>query len=262
MSSPRGASTAPRQLYFAYGSNLWMKQMAIRCPNSCYRGRALLPDYRWLINERGYANIVPASGFTIHGLVYELGTGDEARLDRSEGVSSGAYSKVCLPVILHPASAALQISTQRLAQDGGPGRVIAEARQQMMHVKNSEVYLWSSILVYVSYDFVHFGYPRDGYIDRMNSGIGDAVTMGVPQDYFENAIRNAIPERPVVRHVNHRGHPEPHATPQTYSLPKTRRSHSTGYLHASAKPEHEIDRRLYEHQTPRGASRMGFQYYL
>ncbi|KAI9646721.1 hypothetical protein NHQ30_004718 [Ciborinia camelliae] len=45
-------------LYFAYGSNLSLTQMQTRCPNSTYYGLGLLQGYRWIINERGYANIV------------------------------------------------------------------------------------------------------------------------------------------------------------------------------------------------------------
>ncbi|KAI0549357.1 hypothetical protein F4679DRAFT_547637 [Xylaria curta] len=260
MLSSRRVPRAPRQLYFAYGSNLWMKQMATRCPNSYYIGRALLPDYRWQINERGYANIVPASGFTVHGLVYELGAGDEARLDRSEGVSSGAYSKAYLPVVMHLASAALQMSTQSLVQNGGPEPVIVEAQKHMTDVGSSEACLWPNVLVYISYDFVRWGRPRDGYIDRMNSGIGDATAMGVPPDYFENTIRNSIPERLVAYHVNRRGFPEPRAAPQAYSSPKTPRNQSTRYLRAGERSGYEIDKRIYGHRTPRAASR-SFLYY-
>ncbi|KAI1740848.1 hypothetical protein F4680DRAFT_87377 [Xylaria scruposa] len=260
MPSPRRVPRTPRQLYFAYGSNLWMKQMATRCPNSYYVGRALLPDYRWQINERGYANIVPASGFTVHGLVYELGAGDEARLDRSEGVFSGAYSKAYLPIVVHLASAALQMPTQSLVQNGGPKPVIVEAQKQMTYVGSSEAYLCPNVLVYISYDFIRRGRPRDSYIDRMNSGIGDATAMGVPPDYFDNTIRNSIPKRLVAPHVNHRGFPEPRAAPLAYSSPNTYRNQCTCYLCAGEKSGHDIDRRTYGHRTPRTLSR-NFQYY-
>ncbi|KAI1116788.1 hypothetical protein F5Y14DRAFT_405243 [Nemania sp. NC0429] len=261
MPSPRRASIPPRQLYFAYGSNLWLKQMATRCPNSWYAGRAVLTDYRWQINERGYANIVPASGFTVHGLVYELGPGDEPRLDRSEGVASGAYSKAYLPVVLHPAPAALRISTQSMVEDGGPERIVGAARHP--HGREPQASLWPGVLVYVSYDFVRWGNPRDEYIDRINSGISDAVTMGIPQDFFENAVRDLIPRRPVVHHVNRRRSLRSRATLETPSSPEHRRSKSAGYQGAaSPESEDERDRRAYEYYRSRGRSNMGFWYYL
>ncbi|KAL7620496.1 hypothetical protein AAE478_009491 [Parahypoxylon ruwenzoriense] len=46
-------------LYFAYGSNLSPTQMHGRCPSSTPVGLAFLPGWTWLINERGFANIVP-----------------------------------------------------------------------------------------------------------------------------------------------------------------------------------------------------------
>ncbi|KAK5013992.1 hypothetical protein LTR60_003581 [Cryomyces antarcticus] len=45
-------------LYFGYGSNLWLHQMARRCPDSTYKGIARLEGHRWIINKRGYANVV------------------------------------------------------------------------------------------------------------------------------------------------------------------------------------------------------------
>lgn len=45
-------------LYFGYGSNLWLHQMHLRCLTSEYVGIARLNGYRWMINSRGYANVV------------------------------------------------------------------------------------------------------------------------------------------------------------------------------------------------------------
>jgi gamma-glutamylcyclotransferase len=187
---------ATPRLYFAYGSNLWLAQMATRCPNSIYVGRAILPDYRWHINERGFANVVPASGFTVHGMVYELRGDDEARLDRSEGVSSGAYSKAYKAVILHGAPAALQMRTKWLIEDGGPTQVIETARRRAHPTYELEPYLQADVLVYLSEDFVRDGQPRDEYIDRMNYGIRDAIAVAIPSDFFKNTIRQSIPRRP------------------------------------------------------------------
>ncbi|KAI0506347.1 hypothetical protein F5B22DRAFT_623896 [Xylaria bambusicola] len=220
-------STARRQLYFAYGSNLWLEQMATRCPHSYYVGRAVLPDYRWLINERGFANIVPASGYTVHGLVYELGVGDEPRLDRSEGVSKGVYSKDYLPLLLHQAPRALQISTQSLAEDGSLERAIGASQLQMTSGRKRRAYLQPRVLVYISYDFVAPGDPRTEYTDRMNYGIRDAATMGVPEDYFQNALYPLLGTRPAVHNVTRRQSLRAPGGP-ALPPPKTR-SRSTSY---------------------------------
>ena len=40
-----------RHSYFAYGSNLCMRQMARRCPGAVDPRPAMLTDHDWLINE-------------------------------------------------------------------------------------------------------------------------------------------------------------------------------------------------------------------
>ncbi|KAI0877787.1 hypothetical protein GGS24DRAFT_497499 [Hypoxylon argillaceum] len=47
------------RLYFAYGSNLSTAQMHSRCPLSTPIGLAHLAGWTCIINQRGYANIVP-----------------------------------------------------------------------------------------------------------------------------------------------------------------------------------------------------------
>lgn len=90
---------APETLYFAYGSNLHLEQMAGRCPSSRYIGRAVLESYRWQINQRGYANIVESPGDKVEGLVYLLNEMDAFALDVDEGVPE-CYEKIRLEVKL------------------------------------------------------------------------------------------------------------------------------------------------------------------
>jgi gamma-glutamylcyclotransferase (GGCT)/AIG2-like uncharacterized protein YtfP len=90
------------ELYFAYGSNLDEQQMRERCPGSRPLFRATLPGHRldfthysaarW---KGGTADIVPDRSATVWGLVYEMGSGDFAKLDRWEG----GYARVTLRVL-------------------------------------------------------------------------------------------------------------------------------------------------------------------
>jgi hypothetical protein len=96
----------PQSLYFAYGSNLQLKQMAKRCPDSQFQGRARLNNFIWQINERGFANVISAPNSFVEGLCYLLSAEDEARLDRSEGVPT-AYQKKWTQVDFYPAAAKL-----------------------------------------------------------------------------------------------------------------------------------------------------------
>ncbi|KAL8934568.1 MAG: hypothetical protein Q9216_005843 [Gyalolechia sp. 2 TL-2023] len=116
----------PERLYFAFGSNLHLGQMARRCPESRYIGTGHLHDYRFQINERGYANVVPSPGNCVEGLVYLLSKNDEERLDQHEGVPT-AYEKHSLPVEVYTASTELV------------GRSVLEVSQQLEESKYGSV---------------------------------------------------------------------------------------------------------------------------
>ncbi len=75
-----------RHLYFAYGSNLCVRQMARRCPDAVGARHALLTGHDWLINQRGVATIEPVSGSEVHGVVWEVSDRDLDALDSAEGV--------------------------------------------------------------------------------------------------------------------------------------------------------------------------------
>lgn len=169
-------------IYFGYGSNLWLHQMKMRCPTSRYMGIARLNGYRWIINERGYANVVevasppeprtptnvPTTNVS-YGLVYELKPRDEANLDANEGVPV-AYTKEMLEVDFWP-----------LASDGGAIDVRKTPQKQVM-------------LVYLNRGMVEDDKPKKEYIYRMNMGIVDAIKSGVPQEYVDQSLRTFIPE--------------------------------------------------------------------
>lgn len=86
------------KLYFAYGSNMFIQQMDIRCPDNRLIGRGVLFDYKWTVSIRGYANIVKSEGTQVQGLVYRISADDEEALDMYEGVAAKAYIKIRLPV--------------------------------------------------------------------------------------------------------------------------------------------------------------------
>lgn len=120
--------TASDRLYFAYGSNLSPEQMARRCPDSIFLGKATLRGHRWQINERGVANLgpvpaVPAAGSkegrrgrsrggddsrdksedaVVEGLIYAISVADERQLDSYEGVAKGRYDKFEVQVDFEP----------------------------------------------------------------------------------------------------------------------------------------------------------------
>jgi len=167
--------------------------MATRCPSSTFYGRAILPDYQWQINQRGVANIIPCAGSSVHGLIYRLdGTSDdEARLDRSEGVGAGYYTKKYLSMVVYRASEGKRLQMRRIVEELGG----AEGMRSMERGKERAGRMESGVLVYASEGYVQRGEPREEYVGRMNLGIRDGVAMGIPRAYFENAVRGFIPDR-------------------------------------------------------------------
>lgn len=165
-------------LYFAYGSNLSTTQMLQRCPSSAPVGLAYLHGWEWLINERGFANVVqvqkPVQRVSgprdknlpcVYGVLYRLQPADEAMLDKYEGVPL-AYQKVVLDVEIVKGSDADTDKEAELVQG----------------------------LVYVDGTNITASTPRPEYVVRMNRGIDEATNeWQLPRWYVESVMRKYIP---------------------------------------------------------------------
>lgn len=84
-----------RKLYLAYGSNLSIHQMAMRCPQAYVVGKAIIKDYRLMYKGSktgAYATIEPAEGCEVPVLVWSITENDEKSLDRYEGYNKNGYS--------------------------------------------------------------------------------------------------------------------------------------------------------------------------
>jgi gamma-glutamylcyclotransferase len=152
-----GTDSSPQTLYFAYGSNLWRKQMALRCPSSVKVGTGILYSHRWGITSRGYANVYPSSNHVVYGTVYTLSEADQVELDGHEGVSRGIYMKKDMDVEL--------LSTE------GEGKM-------------------TQCLVYIDPCPGGRFKPRKEYIHRINSGLKDA---DLPAKWVQQNIRPFVP---------------------------------------------------------------------
>ncbi|KAM0474391.1 hypothetical protein ACHAPX_007728 [Trichoderma viride] len=195
-------------LYFAYGSNLSTDQMRERCPYSTAVGLGKMTGWKWIINRRGYANVVElgkededaemreededseeeeeegeavkeqkGKGIMedkgeeiseVYGMLYLLPTEDEERLDRYEGVP-WAYEKVYL-------EADWVSHTEAVSTSGG-----TYVREELTPVK---------VLVYVDRKRVRDGKPKEEYVGRMERGIRDAVeNWGMSEEYAGRVMR-------------------------------------------------------------------------
>lgn len=77
------------RLYFAYGSNINLDQMAYRCPNATVIGPVTLEGYELTFRGRadgsGVANIELKQGASVPGLLWTITPDCERALDRYEG---------------------------------------------------------------------------------------------------------------------------------------------------------------------------------
>ncbi|SRR6266545_5952383 len=92
--------------YFAYGSNLSVKQKEQRTGKIRAALRCRLPGHRFAFNKRSRrnelaANILPTPGHDVWGVAYLRGPEAMRLMDRYEGVSAGDYGGLNNPVRKH-----------------------------------------------------------------------------------------------------------------------------------------------------------------
>jgi hypothetical protein len=80
----------------AYGSNLHIAQMRERCPDAIRVCSGWLDDFRLVF--RTVADVEPCPGSRVPIGLWLVSAADERALDRYEGVRSGVYERVFLPV--------------------------------------------------------------------------------------------------------------------------------------------------------------------
>ena len=75
------------KIYAAYGSNMNLRQMAVRCPDAKVVGSGVLEDYKLTFRGiyKGVANIQPCKGKEVPIVLWEITEDCEAALDMYEG---------------------------------------------------------------------------------------------------------------------------------------------------------------------------------
>jgi len=90
------------RIYIAYGSNLNIPQMRIRCPGAKIMGTSVIEDYRLLFKGSktgSYLTIEPQPGASVPVAAWQVTEADERALDRYEGFPSFYYKKeMTLPI--------------------------------------------------------------------------------------------------------------------------------------------------------------------
>ncbi len=91
-----------KRFYIAYGSNLNVRQMRMRCPGARITGTSEIKDYRLLFKGSktgSYLTIEPEAGASVPVAVWEVTEQDEMALNHYEGFPDFYYKKeLALPV--------------------------------------------------------------------------------------------------------------------------------------------------------------------
>ena len=92
-----------KRYYLAYGSNLNIRQMRMRCPSARIIGTAAIQDYELLFkgSQTGaYLTIEPKVGARVPVAVWSVTNEDEDALDRYEGFPNFYYkAEMKLPIV-------------------------------------------------------------------------------------------------------------------------------------------------------------------
>ena len=153
-----------KRLNAAYGSNLNLEQMAMRCPTAKVYGKGYLKGYRLLFKGRegsAYCTIEKKRGGKVPVLIWELQPEDEKALDYYEGYPR-FYEKEEVKVTL----------------EGG-------TTPQVM------VYIMTDKII----DRIHFNIPSRSYLETVKEGYEAA---GFDLKFIDDAL--AISEKAIMKH--------------------------------------------------------------
>ena len=85
-----------KRYYIAYGSNMNIPQMRMRCPGARIIGTSVIKDYQLLFKGSktgSYLTIEPMEGAEVPVVIWEVTETDEKALDRYEGYPNFYYKK-------------------------------------------------------------------------------------------------------------------------------------------------------------------------
>ena len=85
-----------KRYYIAYGSNMNIPQMRMRCPGARIIGTSVIEDYQLLFKGSktgSYLTIEPMEGAEVPVVIWEVTETDEKALDRYEGYPNFYYKK-------------------------------------------------------------------------------------------------------------------------------------------------------------------------
>lgn len=156
--SERMDTIMEKRYYIAYGSNLNIRQMKMRCPSARIIGTSEIPDYELLFKGSktgSYLTVEPKAGESVPVAVWETTVEDEEALDRYEG----------FPVFYYKAEMKLPIKGIRSGK-----------------IRNRKVY------VYIMHEDRPQGVPSGYYVRTCLEGYRD---FGFDEEVLLKAVENS-----------------------------------------------------------------------
>ena len=150
-----------KRYYIAYGSNLNIPQMRMRCPSARIIGTSAIPDYRLLFKGSktgAYLTIEPMAGASVPVAVWEVTEADEAALNRYEGFPHFYYK--------------------------------AEMKLPVKNIKNGKVRTRTAF-VYIMHEERELGVPSRYYVNTCLEGY---CSFGFDEKFLAEALRFSVRE--------------------------------------------------------------------
>ena len=102
--------------YFAYGSNLSVAEMKVRCPAAVPISTATLPDHRLVF--RTWADVEPCPGHSVPGVLWTITAACGTALDLYEDVAGGLYRRLTASVWQDGVTDPVQALVYRMTRAG------------------------------------------------------------------------------------------------------------------------------------------------
>lgn len=163
--------TAFTTLYFGFATNLSSRTLQSRCPGSLYVGPAILKNYKFIISEVGFGNIVPSDNDIVYGSLYFLTASHEKSLDAAEMHKVDGGEKTW-HIKRH-----LKICRVETSPDDGINEV-------------DEV----EAMTYIDEDRTSDGVASRENLTFLRRAIDDGLQSGVPRSYFDKYWKRFLPE--------------------------------------------------------------------
>lgn len=147
-----------KRYYIAYGSNLNIRQMQMRCPGARIIGTSVIEDYQLLFKGSktgSYLTIGPKEGGRVPVAAWEVTESDELALDRYEGYPDFYYK--------------------------------AEMKLPIKGIRTGKIRV-RDVFVYIMHEERQLGLPSDFYVRTCLEGYH---SFGFDAEYIFEAIENS-----------------------------------------------------------------------